>query len=105
MALFSQTKAFLIFNSWLQLVLDSHRWVPLPAVGFSTSSFGEESQEDITPPSNLMEHPPLAVFVNGTAFKLKRDLFYIIFPLFFSGFGKFYSSAGNGQYLLVLSHI
>ncbi|KAI3814813.1 hypothetical protein L1987_14458 [Smallanthus sonchifolius] len=47
-----------------QLVLDSHRWVPLPAVGFSSNSFGEEGQEDVTPPPNLMEHPPLAVFVN-----------------------------------------
>lgn len=47
-----------------QLVLDSHRWVPLPAVGFS-NSVGEESQEDVTPPSYLMEHPPLAVFING----------------------------------------
>ncbi|XP_070043026.1 conserved oligomeric Golgi complex subunit 8 isoform X2 [Nicotiana tomentosiformis] len=50
-----------------QLVLDSHRWVPLPAVGFPASSFGEESQEDVTPPSSLMEHPPLAVFVNGVS--------------------------------------
>ena len=49
----------------LQLVLDSHRWVPLPAVGFTASNIGEESQEDVTPPSYLMEHPPLAVFVNG----------------------------------------
>ncbi|KAF3648584.1 putative cinnamoyl-CoA reductase 1-like [Capsicum annuum] len=50
-----------------QLVLDSHRWVPLPAVGFPTSSFSEESHEDVTPPSSLMEHPPLAVFVNGVS--------------------------------------
>ncbi|KAI7738502.1 hypothetical protein M8C21_000206 [Ambrosia artemisiifolia] len=50
-----------------QLVLDSHRWVPLPAVGFSSNSFGEEGQEDVTPPPNLMEHPPLAVFVNGVS--------------------------------------
>ncbi|KAK9078477.1 hypothetical protein SSX86_002534 [Deinandra increscens subsp. villosa] len=50
-----------------QLVLDSHRWVPQPAVGFSSSSFGEESQEDVTPPPNLMEHPPLAVFINGVS--------------------------------------
>lgn len=49
----------------MQLVLDSHRWVPLPAVGFPASTIGEESQEDVTPPSYLMEHPPLAVFVNG----------------------------------------
>ncbi|KAK6236711.1 hypothetical protein SCA6_012048 [Theobroma cacao] len=50
-----------------QLVLDSHRWVPLPAVGFSATSIGEESQEDVTPPSYLMEHPPLAVFINGVS--------------------------------------
>ncbi|MBA0764437.1 hypothetical protein Gotri_013792 [Gossypium trilobum] len=50
-----------------QLVLDSHRWVPLPAVGFSAASISEESQEDVTPPSYLMEHPPLAVFVNGVS--------------------------------------
>lgn len=49
------------------MVLDSHRWVPLPAVGFPTSSFSEESHEDVTPPSSLMEHPPLAVFVNGVS--------------------------------------
>ena len=49
----------------MQLVLDSHRWVPLPAVGFPATTIGEESQEDVTPPSYLMEHPPLAVFVNG----------------------------------------
>ncbi|KAH9605351.1 hypothetical protein KSS87_004645 [Heliosperma pusillum] len=55
-----------------QLVLDSHRWVPLPAVGFSGGSFNEESQEDVTPPSYLMEHPPLAVFINGVL----PNLFY-----------------------------
>ncbi|MBA0865289.1 hypothetical protein Goshw_010850 [Gossypium schwendimanii] len=37
------------------LVLDSHRWVPLPAVGFSATSISEDSQEDVTPPSYLME--------------------------------------------------
>lgn len=52
-----------------QVVLDSHRWVPLPAVGFPTNiSVSEEGGlEDVTPPSNLMEHPPLAVFVNGVS--------------------------------------
>lgn len=50
-----------------QLVLDSHRWVPLPAVGYPAHSVGEESQEDVTPPSYLMEHPPLAVFINGVS--------------------------------------
>ncbi|KAH9653272.1 Conserved oligomeric Golgi complex subunit 8 [Citrus sinensis] len=49
------------------LVLDSHRWVPLPAVGYPAHSVGEESQEDVTPPSYLMEHPPLAVFINGVS--------------------------------------
>lgn len=53
----------------VQLVLDSHRWVPLPAVGFSANSFGDENQEDVTPPPNLMDHPPLAVFVNGKFLK------------------------------------
>ncbi|KAJ8442832.1 hypothetical protein Cgig2_016298 [Carnegiea gigantea] len=50
-----------------QLVLDSHRWVPLPAVGFSGVTAGEDSLEDVTPPSYLMEHPPLAVFINGVS--------------------------------------
>jgi len=47
--------------------LDSHRWVPLPAIGFPSNSVGEDSLEDVTPPSSLMEHPPLAVFVNGVS--------------------------------------
>nr|XP_009598491.1 conserved oligomeric Golgi complex subunit 8-like [Nicotiana tomentosiformis] len=64
-----------------QLVLDSHRWVPLPAVGFPASSFGEESQEDVTPPSSLMEHPPLAVFVNGTLCSSLLKLLLRRFPL------------------------
>ncbi|XP_010519840.1 PREDICTED: conserved oligomeric Golgi complex subunit 8 [Tarenaya hassleriana] len=50
-----------------QLVLDSHRWVSLPSVGFSTSSIGDDIKEDVTPPSYLMEHPPLAVFLNGVS--------------------------------------
>lgn len=50
-----------------KLVLDSHRWVPLPAIGFTTNSATEESQDDVTPPSYLMEHPPVAVFVNGVS--------------------------------------
>ncbi|KAG5050804.1 hypothetical protein JHK87_003002 [Glycine soja] len=49
------------------LVLDSHRWVPLPGVGFSAHTVGDENHEDVTPPSNLMEHPPLAVFINGVS--------------------------------------
>ncbi|KAK0572124.1 hypothetical protein LWI29_026480 [Acer saccharum] len=63
--LFSKNMSTAVEN--FQLVLDSHRWVPLPAVGFPANSVGEESQEDVTPPSYLMEHPPLAVFVNGVS--------------------------------------
>ncbi|KAK7345206.1 hypothetical protein VNO77_15784 [Canavalia gladiata] len=63
--LFSKNMSTAVEN--FQLVLDSHRWVPLPAVGFSASTVGDESQEDVTPPSNLMEHPPLAVFINGVS--------------------------------------
>ncbi|XP_059644338.1 conserved oligomeric Golgi complex subunit 8 [Cornus florida] len=63
--LFSKNISTAVEN--FQLVLDSHRWVPLPAVGFTANSVGEENQDDVTPPSILMEHPPLAVFVNGVA--------------------------------------
>ncbi|KAA8546213.1 hypothetical protein F0562_003048 [Nyssa sinensis] len=63
--LFSKNMSTAVEN--FQLVLDSHRWVPLPAVGFPANSVGEEIQEDVTPPSTLMEHPPLAVFVNGVS--------------------------------------
>ncbi|QCD82126.1 conserved oligomeric Golgi complex subunit 8 isoform X1 [Vigna unguiculata] len=63
--LFSKNMSTAVEN--FQLVLDSHRWVPLPAVGFSGSSVGDENHEDVTPPSNLMEHPPLAVFINGVS--------------------------------------
>ncbi|KAI3775221.1 hypothetical protein L1987_49790 [Smallanthus sonchifolius] len=63
--LFSKNMSTAVEN--FQLVLDSHRWVSQPAVGFSSNSFGEESQEDVTPPPNLMEHPPLAVFINGVS--------------------------------------
>ncbi|KAG1346270.1 putative conserved oligomeric Golgi complex subunit 8 [Cocos nucifera] len=48
-----------------QIVLDSHRWVPLPSVGFATNGVIDDSHDDVTPPSVLMEHPPIAVFVNG----------------------------------------
>ncbi|KAF2287045.1 hypothetical protein GH714_037154 [Hevea brasiliensis] len=63
--LFSKNMSTAVEN--FQLVLDSHRWVPLPTIGFPTNSLGEENQEDVTPPSYLMEHPPLAVFVNGVS--------------------------------------
>ncbi|XP_015572871.1 conserved oligomeric Golgi complex subunit 8 isoform X2 [Ricinus communis] len=63
--LFSKNMSTAVEN--FQLVLDSHRWVPLPAVGFPTNSVSEENQEDVTPPSYLMEHTPLAVFVNGVS--------------------------------------
>ncbi|KAG9442720.1 hypothetical protein H6P81_018574 [Aristolochia fimbriata] len=50
-----------------QLVLDSHRWVPLPAVGFTSNGASEDNQDDLTPPPYLMEHPPIAVFINGVS--------------------------------------
>ncbi|XP_016182072.1 uncharacterized protein LOC107624124 isoform X2 [Arachis ipaensis] len=62
-----------------QLVLDSHRWVPLPAVGFPANTVGEESQEDVTPPSYLMEHPPLAVFINGCLSSF-CNMFWMMLP-------------------------
>ncbi|KAL8152287.1 hypothetical protein V2J09_010047 [Rumex salicifolius] len=65
LSLFKKNMSSAIEN--FQLVLDSHRWVPLPAVGFSAPSGGEESHEDVTPPPSLMEHPPLAVFINGVS--------------------------------------
>ncbi|KAL3498666.1 hypothetical protein ACH5RR_041398 [Cinchona calisaya] len=54
-------------GSKFELVLDTHHWVPLPAVGFPSNTFCEESQEDIIPPPNLVEHPPLAIFINGVS--------------------------------------
>ncbi|KAL2471977.1 conserved oligomeric Golgi complex component-related [Abeliophyllum distichum] len=63
--LFSKNMSAAVEN--FQLVLDSHRWVPLPAVGFPTNNLREENQDDVTPPPNLMEHPPLAVFINGVS--------------------------------------
>lgn len=62
--LFSKNMSTAVEN--FQLVLDSHRWVPMPSVGFRANTV-EESQEDVTPPSYLMEHPPLAVFINGVS--------------------------------------
>ncbi|KAF8757506.1 hypothetical protein HU200_010821 [Digitaria exilis] len=49
------------------VVLDSHRWVPMPSVGFVANGVVDETSDDVTPPSVLMEHPPLAVFVNGVS--------------------------------------
>ncbi|VFQ76941.1 unnamed protein product [Cuscuta campestris] len=62
--LFSKNMKTAVEN--FQLVLDSHRWVPLPAVGFPASSLGDEKHDDVAPPS-LMEHLPLAVFINGVS--------------------------------------
>ena len=47
--------------------MDSHRWVPMPSVGFVANGVVDETSDDVTPPSVLMEHPPLAVFVNGNS--------------------------------------
>ncbi|KAJ3681108.1 hypothetical protein LUZ60_015597 [Juncus effusus] len=62
--LFSKNMSTAVEN--FQVVLDSHRWVPMPSVGFgSNGSVDETLKDDVTPPFVLMEHPPLAVFVNG----------------------------------------
>ncbi|XP_047973606.1 conserved oligomeric Golgi complex subunit 8-like [Salvia hispanica] len=36
-------------------------------MSFPANSFGDENHDDVTPPSSLMEHPPLAVFINGVS--------------------------------------
>lgn len=63
--MFSKNMARAVEN--FQVVLDTHRWVPLPTVGFTTNGQREESQDDVSPPSLLMEYPPLAVFVNAVS--------------------------------------
>uniref|UniRef100_A0A7N1A8Q8 Conserved oligomeric Golgi complex subunit 8 n=1 Tax=Kalanchoe fedtschenkoi TaxID=63787 RepID=A0A7N1A8Q8_KALFE len=63
--LFSKNMSAAVEN--FQVVLDSHRWVPLPSVGFPTSKISDDSKEDVSPPPSLMEHPPLAVFINGVS--------------------------------------
>lgn len=47
-----------------QHVLDSHRWISLPPVGIGSKEVGDEMPNDGAPPYVLMEHPPLAAFVN-----------------------------------------
>ncbi|KMZ66602.1 putative Conserved oligomeric Golgi complex component [Zostera marina] len=63
--MFSKNMARAVEN--FQVVLDTHRWVPLPTVGFTSNGQREESQDDVSPPSLLMEYPPLAVFVNAVS--------------------------------------
>ncbi|KAF8661191.1 hypothetical protein HU200_057306 [Digitaria exilis] len=63
--LFSKNMSTAVEN--FQVVLDSHRWVPMPSVGFVANGVVDETSDDVTPPSVLMEHPPLAVFVNGVS--------------------------------------
>eukprot|EP00249_Psilotum_nudum_P015381 c25296_g1_i1 orf=382-2169(-) len=48
-----------------QHVLESHLWVPLPPVGVASRRVGDEHLDDTSPPYSLMEHVPLAAFVNG----------------------------------------
>ena len=39
--------------------------MPMPSIGFVTNGAVDDTSDDVTPPSVLMENPPLAVFVNG----------------------------------------
>ncbi|KAF3330279.1 conserved oligomeric Golgi complex subunit 8 [Carex littledalei] len=63
--MFSKNMSTAIEN--FQVVLDSHRWVPMPSVGFANNGAIDDTRDDVTPPFVLMEHPPLAVFVNGVS--------------------------------------
>ena len=49
---------------YFQLALDSHRWIALPSVGIGSRGASDVT-ENVSPPYVLMEHPPLAAFVNG----------------------------------------
>ncbi|KAI5082344.1 hypothetical protein GOP47_0002087 [Adiantum capillus-veneris] len=62
--LFSSNMAATIEN--FQHVLDSHRWISLPTVGTGNRGLVDGNLSDnADPPYVLMEHPPLAAFVNG----------------------------------------
>ncbi|XP_078179591.1 conserved oligomeric Golgi complex subunit 8-like [Carex rostrata] len=63
--MFSKNMSTAIEN--FQVVLDSHRWVPMPSVGFANNGAMDDTRDDVTPPFVLMEHPPLPVFVNGVS--------------------------------------
>lgn len=39
----------------------------MPSIGFTANGVMDESQDDATPPSVLMKHPAIAVFVNGVS--------------------------------------
>ena len=49
-------------------MLDVHRWVVMPTIPSTAaprSTRGGTATEDVSPPYSLMEHHPLAAFVNG----------------------------------------
>ena len=50
-----------------QHMMDVHRWVAMPTIPSSATprSMGANAAEDVSPPYSLMEHHPLAAFVNG----------------------------------------
>ena len=62
--------------------MDSHRWVPMPSVGFVANGVVDDTSDDVTPPSVLMEHPPLAVFVNGKLYYITLNI--SLLPLYSS---------------------
>eukprot|EP00958_Prasinococcus_capsulatus_P030238 scaffold7998_cov417-Prasinococcus_capsulatus_cf.AAC.16 len=59
--LFSRNLATAVEN--FHVILDQHRWVSLPSI--ATAAKNSANADDLTPPYSLMEHTPLAAFVNG----------------------------------------
>ena len=55
---------YLCISFFFQLALDSHRWIALPSVGTGNRGASDVT-DNVSPPYVLMEHPPLAAFVNG----------------------------------------
>lgn len=53
-----------------QLVLDTYHWIRQPT--YSNPSGDRDNHDDVKPPDSLMDHPPLAVFINGVSAALNE---------------------------------